>query len=204
MRACRTVPKQRGSRLMSALCHMPRDAPAAQPEVSIEDTPEAWQAYCFGAEGAEAAAGHEPALSLLQRLDQVGTLLPRKLRLVFVMGRKCAGHKSSRCSSTKMPGVPVTQRMVARLLRWHVEWLQQAGTLTDARAEWLYAVTALVEKPLQMGAAGNLRQLLRFCAAKPPPQSAEDAARLHTMVAIAGAYFRQDEGMSQIAKAAYM
>lgn len=60
----------------------------------IEDTPEAWQAYCFGGEGADgakeaesdkeaegdeeagaaSAAGHEPALPLLQQLDQVGTL----------------------------------------------------------------------------------------------------------------------------------
>lgn len=103
-----------------------------------------------------------------------------------------------------MHGVPAMQRMISRLLRWHVEWLQQAGTLTDERAQWLYAITSMVEKPLQMGAAGNLRQLLRFCAAQPKPEIAEDAARLHTMVAIAGAYFRQDEGLSQVAKASYM
>lgn len=95
------------------------------------------------------------------------------------------------------------QRMVSRLLRWHVAWLQEAGSLTDERAQWLFALAVLLEKPLQMGAAGNLRQLLRCCASLQHDSKQAGAARLHTMVAIAGAYFRQDERLSQVAKEAY-
>ena len=93
--------------------------------------------------------------------------------------------------------------MVSRLLRWHVEWLQEAGGLTDERAQWLFALAALLEKPLQMGPAGNLRALLRCCASWRRGATAAGGARLDTMVAIAGAYFRQDERLSQVAKEAY-
>jgi hypothetical protein len=101
-------------------------------------------------------------------------------------------------------GVLPLQRMVSRLLRWHVEWLQGGSALSDASAQWLYALAAVLEKPLQMGSAGMLRQLLRVCAGQPRPEAAAGAARLHVLIAIAGAYFRQDEGLSQVAKAAYM
>ena len=104
---------------------------------------------------------------------------------------------------TLSPSCIAVQRMVSRLLRWHVEWLQEAGSLTDERAQWLFALAVLLEKPLQMGGAGMLRQLLRCCARLQHDGKQADAGRLHTLIAIAGAYFRQDERLSQVAKEAY-
>ena len=61
--------------------------------------------------------------------------------------------------------------------------------------QWIYALTSVLEKPLAMGTAAALRDLLRYCAQQ-QPASAEDAARNAVLVAIAGAYFGQDEQLA--------
>lgn len=61
--------------------------------------------------------------------------------------------------------------------------------------QWIYALTSVLEKPLAMSTAAALRDLLRYCA-KQQPTTAEDAARQGLLVAIAGAYFRQDEHLA--------
>jgi len=80
-----------------------------------------------------------------------------------------------------------TQATVSALLEWHVAWAceaaeaaQQAaagGGLPDASAMWLFALAALLERPLTATTTAALRALLRACAAlavrlAPAPASA--------------------------------
>lgn len=141
--------------------------------------------------------------------------------------------------------------------------------LADAPARWLYALAALVERPLPAAAAAALRTLLRRCAAlaargfdpspgaatqggagelgnvggggsaprerscaehgsatggapaEPSPGQAGEVAaqegyrdsggereaeraRMHILVAIAGAYFRQDEALAWLSREEYV
>lgn len=61
--------------------------------------------------------------------------------------------------------------------------------------QWIYALGAVIEKPLAMSTTAALRDLLRYCA-KRQPQSDEERARLHLLVGMAGGYFRQDEELA--------
>lgn len=87
------------------------------------------------------------------------------------------------------------QLTVNRLLKWHIMWQCEAHALQDRSVQWIYALTSVLEKPLAMGTAAALRDLLRYCAQQ-QPTSAEDAARKAVLVAIAGAYFGQDEHLA--------
>lgn len=141
--------------------------------------------------------------------------------------------------------------------------------LPDASVRWLYALAALVERPLPAAAAAALRTLLRRCAAlaaqgsdpspgtapqggaegpgnvggrgraprerscaelgrapggapaEPSPEQTDvvaaqegyrdgggereaERARMHILVAIAGAYFRQDEALAWLSREEYV
>lgn len=92
-----------------------------------------------------------------------------------------------------LPCLP--QLAVNRLLRWHVIWQCEAPAVSERSVQWIYALAAVLEKPLAMGTAAALRDLLRYCAEQ-RPQLAEEQARLQLLVALAGGYFRQDEGLA--------
>jgi len=163
------------------------------------------------------------------------------------------------------------QGAVTQLLEWHAAWLCEGAAcgLPDASVQWLYALTALVERPLPAAAAAAMRAVLRRCAAlatgdgspepypegmqhgggpsdasaadpaaasaeagdgslKPEPSymprgdvpTAADAsdfgsaslnagdgkarARIHVLVAIMGAYFRQDEALAWLSREEYV
>ena len=165
------------------------------------------------------------------------------------------------------------QEVVSLLLEWHVAWLcddAASSELPDASVRWLYALAALVERPLPAAAAAALRALLRRCAAlaargfgpspgaapwgsaegpgnvgggstaprerscaepgsapggapaEPSPGQAgvvvavqegyrdrggereAERARMHILVAIAGAYFRQDEALAWLSREEYV
>jgi hypothetical protein len=83
-------------------------------------------------------------------------------------------------------------------------FMHQAQSLLDARpaalplarAQWLFALAARLEKPLHADAAAACRGLLRHCAAlRAAAVGAGDPLlpRLNVMIAVAGAYFGQDE-----------
>jgi hypothetical protein len=95
---------------------------------------------------------------------------------------------------------PAPQVAVASL------FLHQAQSLLDARpaglplarAQWLFALAARLEKPLHAELAAACRGLLRHCAAlRAGAAGAGDPLlpRLNVMIAMAGAYFGQDESM---------
>ena len=79
------------------------------------------------------------------------------------------------------------QATVSTLLEWHVAWACEAaeaapqaaagGGLPDASAAWLFALAALLERPLPATTSAALRALLRACAGRavrlaPAPASA--------------------------------
>ncbi|BDA41964.1 probable Gem-associated protein 2 [Coccomyxa sp. Obi] len=101
--------------------------------------------------------------------------------------------------SGHVPNMGVVQSLnqltVNRLLKWHITWQCEAPAIQDRSVQWIYALTSVLEKPLAMGTAAALRDLLRYCA-RQQPVSAEDAARKAVLVAIAGAYFGQDEHLA--------
>ena len=88
------------------------------------------------------------------------------------------------------------QVTVAALLQHHVALLQPAQALEQLHAQWLFALSAALEKPAHSDVVSALRSLLRRAAVlraglarKEDPQ----LPRLNTLAAVAGAYFGQDE-----------
>ncbi|KAI8469388.1 MAG: survival motor neuron interacting protein 1-domain-containing protein [Monoraphidium minutum] len=89
---------------------------------------------------------------------------------------------------------------VAALFSRHAQQLLDGSPprLPLARAQWLFALAARLDKPLTPELAAALRGLLRHCAAlRGRVEAAEDPllARLNVLIAVAGAYFGQDESM---------
>ncbi|TYZ60481.1 hypothetical protein PybrP1_006925 [[Pythium] brassicae (nom. inval.)] len=55
------------------------------------------------------------------------------------------------------------QVLTRRLLEYHAEWLEDVTALSRARAVWVYALLARLDKPVHAGVAATIRQLLRRC-----------------------------------------
>ena len=183
-----------------------------------------------------------------------------------------AGERCCRKGCLALQGVAWLQEEVSQLLEWHVAWLcdgPKSAGLPDAAVHWLFALAALMERPLPAAAAAALRALLRRCAAlaargfNPSPgmetqgpaegpgsvgsggsvqsesrcaglggalsgapakasgwqagsaaahggdrdsgcEQEAEWARMHILVAIAGAYFRQDEALAWLSREEYV
>jgi gem associated protein 2 len=87
------------------------------------------------------------------------------------------------------------QVAVVSLLLRHIEQLD-GTTLTLLRSQWLFALTAWLDKPVHAETAAALRQLLRRCCQlRAGLQQYDDPTLplLNILIAISGAYFCQDE-----------
>jgi hypothetical protein len=66
------------------------------------------------------------------------------------------------------------------------------------RAQWLFALASRLEKPLHADTAACFRGVLRHCAAlraRVADSGDPLLPRLNVLIAVAGAYFGQDEGL---------
>lgn len=105
------------------------------------------------------------------------------------------------------PAIPPPPQVgVASVFNRHVQQLLDCHppSLPLARAQWLFALAARLDKPLTADAAASFRALLRRCAAlRAAVGGADDPAlpRLNVLIAVAGAYFGQDEGLVQLVDA---
>lgn len=96
-----------------------------------------------------------------------------------------------------------SQVSVVKLLRRHVLAASLLSDLSNLRAQWLFALSATLQKPVSADTGSLFRGLLRHCcmlrATLANPQ--EDALpRLNTLIVIAGACFGQDEYLSGFAQ----
>ena len=72
------------------------------------------------------------------------------------------------------------------------------------RAQWLFALAARLDKPLRADAAACFRGVLRRCAALRAGVGDRGdplLPRLNVLIAVAGAYFGQDEGLVRLVDA---
>lgn len=173
------------------------EAPAS--DYPTRDDLNEWHSYCIGndddADTDAETSGHVPEEAVVRSLNQVSwskttltdtclfthPLLLRAQLIDFMILTMC----------------DVLQLTVNRLLKWHITWQCEAPILQDRSVQWIYALTSVLEKPLAMSTAAALRDLLRYCA-KQEPKSSEDAAKRALLVAISGAYFRQDEHLASL------
>eukprot|EP00249_Psilotum_nudum_P010448 c22550_g1_i1 orf=117-1646(+) len=81
----------------------------------------------------------------------------------------------------------------AALFRYHVSWLEGVEVLTYKRALWLFALSAVVDKPLDDITSASFRALLRKCATlrSSKKHKDEELYMLNILVVIAGSYFGQ-------------
>ncbi|KAG0563246.1 hypothetical protein M758_8G015100 [Ceratodon purpureus] len=84
----------------------------------------------------------------------------------------------------------------AALLRYHIAWLERVDGLPEERAQWLFALSVVVDKPLDAQTMAAYRSLLRRCASLRASKTSaedEDLHRLNVLITIAGRYFGQAE-----------
>lgn len=100
------------------------------------------------------------------------------------------------------PPGPCRQVSVSELLLRHVAALEPLDALPHARAMWLFALSAALEKPLLPDVSAAFRSLLRRCcslrAAASGPEDVSLPA-LNTIAVVAGGYFGQDQHLSALA-----
>ncbi|RLN50003.1 hypothetical protein BBJ28_00022584 [Nothophytophthora sp. Chile5] len=88
------------------------------------------------------------------------------------------------------------QVLTRRLLDYHASWLDdlEATPLSRARAVWIYALLARLDKPVHAGVAATIRQLLRRCwtlRCELEAPSEQQLKALNVLVVIAGDFFGQ-------------
>lgn len=86
------------------------------------------------------------------------------------------------------------QVITRRLLQYHMDWLNAIEYLSRARAVWIYALLARLDKPVHSDTAAILRQILRRCwqmrnELNDPKQSS--LRSLNILIAITGDFFQQ-------------
>lgn len=83
----------------------------------------------------------------------------------------------------------------AALLRDQVSWLEDVSGLPRERAVWLFALAAVVDKPLDGATSASFRALFRRCADIRASKTNvdEELVMVNIMLTIAGRYFGQAE-----------
>jgi survival of motor neuron protein-interacting protein 1 len=85
---------------------------------------------------------------------------------------------------------------VAALLQHQIEALEQQQGIGLGRSRWLFALAARLEKPIHADVGASFRSLYKRCVGwRARLSSAHDPLLpiLNVLVAVAGAYFKQDE-----------
>ncbi|CAK9273020.1 unnamed protein product [Sphagnum jensenii] len=86
----------------------------------------------------------------------------------------------------------------AALLRFHIAWLERVDGLPYERTLWLFALSVVIDKPLDAQTSAAFRALLRRCAilrATKVSADDEELHRLNLLITIAGHYFGQSEDL---------
>lgn len=108
---------------------------------------------------------------------------------MHVRGRGCPRRSTA-------PWPHIGQLGVAELLQRHVEALSSQPELSYMRSQWLFALSAVLQRPLAPDVSAAYRTLVRRCAAWRaglPGRGDPSLPRLNVLMAIAGGYFGQDE-----------
>lgn len=94
----------------------------------------------------------------------------------------------------------LSQPLVVELLSHHIEWLTEDfgddgnGDLTPLRAQWLFALMSVLEKPLCPSTCSVLRDLARFCIGKREKCEDQSIIRAYSwFICIVGKYFHQGD-----------
>ncbi len=85
---------------------------------------------------------------------------------------------------------------MAALLQHQIEALEQQQGIGLGRSRWLFALAARLEKPIHADVGASFRSLYKRCVGwRARLSSAHDPLLpiLNVLVAVAGAYFKQDE-----------
>ncbi|KAK9810074.1 hypothetical protein WJX72_004382 [[Myrmecia] bisecta] len=132
-----------------------------------------WRNYCFGKSSSPAASTSSPQ----------------------------PGAFDSRPHLPSLPALLTLDKTQAEVLfQRHVDWLVcSKHPPEEQHMLWLYALAARLEKPLAARTSAQLRSLLRHCAClRADVLDAADPLlpHLNVMIAIAGAYFGQDEALA--------
>lgn len=88
------------------------------------------------------------------------------------------------------------QVLTRRLLEHHTDWLvNDAVSLSRARAVWIYALLARLDKPVHARVAATIRQLLRHCwqlrNGLQEPVDPQTLRSLNILISITGDFFGQ-------------
>ncbi|KAJ4969269.1 hypothetical protein NE237_015970 [Protea cynaroides] len=105
------------------------------------------------------------------------------------------------CASNNHPVLSVILRMspVSRfsMLKRHIDSFETAGLLSRNNCEWLFALCAAIDTPLDADMCASMRCLLRKCASLRAEKSDVDdeVVMLNIMATISGRYFGQSENL---------
>lgn len=86
----------------------------------------------------------------------------------------------------------------ATVFKYHVTWLENISSLSKDRAVWLFALCAVLDKPLDAETCAAARALLRKCSSLRASKTRDDEelAMLNILITIAGKYFGQAEDLT--------
>ena len=94
------------------------------------------------------------------------------------------------------------QVQVKELLQWHSNWAVAAEDIPEQTAAWLFALTAVVEKPLDADTAACMSDLLKL-GWQVAAESSERRASVDIVLAICGGYFAQDDRLIAYSREEY-
>ena len=94
------------------------------------------------------------------------------------------------------------QVQVKELLQWHSDWAVAAEGISEQTAAWLFALTAVVEKPLDADTAACMSDLLKL-SWQLAAESSKRHASTDIVLAICGGYFAQDDKLIAYSREEY-
>ena len=115
----------------------------------------------------------------------------------------CLGssHLSGRLPSLDLM-MASDQVQVKELLQWHSDWAIAAEGISGQAAAWLFALTAVVEKPLDADTAACMSDLLKL-SWQVAAECNEHQASVDIVLAICGGYFAQDDRLIAYSREEY-
>jgi hypothetical protein len=128
----------------------------------------------------ELGSSHEPASRKLKdAIEESSMLIPPTQNV----SKDRVKRKPTDLKGPNAPLLGILMRLDevkrAALLRYHIAWLERVDGLPEDRAQWLFALSVVVDKPLDAQTMAAYRALLRRCIHSSYPDS--DLSTLHLL-----------------------
>jgi survival of motor neuron protein-interacting protein 1 len=157
-----------------------------------------WKVLCLGADQPSTPTTYTAPTTTTSSSPSISTIASEATPMITSPSTSTSPSSSTSPSTSVQPILSILQHLdtvsINKLLEYHTSWAKKGPTTTEAAMQWLFALLACLDKPLDADMASSLRGLLRRLALERSQITNREDQRLpalNILITIIAKYFGQ-------------